>query len=359
MGNTRIEDDLRRIPKAELHVHIEGTVTPDMAMRKADEHGLVLDPAIFTADGTRFKWNNFFHLVTDVYNEMARVIRTTQDYEDITFDYLTRCAAEGSIYEEIIVWCSQGDAVGLSYPDMIAGVARGIDRAQAETGIIARINSTLVRHQPFEKVLHEAEIIAAYPHPYVVGLDLAGGEQAGDILKYQPLFDMIFNRFGRELGMRVHAGENAGPQNVWDALSLHPRPTRIGHGVRSVEDPLLLEELAESRILLEVCPTSNVLAHIYPSYAAHPLRALMDAGVLVCLNSDDPGLFGNSIGGEYQIARDHFGFSDRTLFQMTKNAIFASFADGITKQDLLDKVKRAEFRFFRPARTQGPGMTPG
>ncbi len=333
-----ISQKILNIPKAELHVHIEGTVTPDMARRKAGENNVRLDPSIFSAEGARYQWRDFYHLVTDVYNEMARAIRTRQDYEDITYDYLTRCAAEGSIYEEIIIWCSQGNAVGLSYADMVEGMAAAIDRAQADTGIVARLNTALVRHQPFEKVRREAETIAAYPHPYIVGLDLAGGEALGDIPQYQPLFDLIFASFGRPLGMRVHAGEAVGAGNVRDALALKPMPTRIGHGVRSIEDDAVVRELVARKVVLEICPTSNVLAGIYNSYAEHPLRRLVDAGVPVCLNSDDPGLFGNSIGMEYQVARDYFGFTVPALLNATRTAIEAAFCDDMTRQRLIQCV---------------------
>lgn len=353
-----LDPEIRRIPKAELHVHIEGTVTPEMARQKAQENNVTLDPAIFSADGSRFQWKNFFHLVTEVYDNMAQALRTKKDYEDITYDYLTRCAAEGSIYEELICWASQGDAVGLSYKDMVDGMAAGIDRAEKDTGIIARLNSTLVRHQPFDKVAQEAAMIASYPHPYIVGLDIAGGESAGDIPKYQPLFDMIFQHFNRPLGMRLHAGEAVGPENVRDALALTPQPTRIGHGVRSAEDPALMQKLAADGVMLEVCPTSNVLANIYPSYADHPLPVLLAAGVKMCLNSDDPGLFGDSIGEVYQVSRDQFGLSDTQLLQMTKNAVDGCFAGDAVKAKLHAKIRAYEAGFFKPARTQGPGMAP-
>lgn len=329
---------MRNIAKAELHVHIEGTVTPDMARRLAQQNGITLDPDIFSADGARYQWRDFYHLVTDVYNEMARAICKQQDYEDITYDYLTRCAVEGSIYEELIIWCSQGAAVGLPYAEMVAGMAAAIDRAEADTGIIARMNTALVRHQPFEKVTQEAHIIAAHPHPYIVGLDLAGGETLGDIPQYQPLFDHIFSRFGRSLGMRLHAGEAAGPENIRAALALHPAPVRLGHGVRCIEDDALVQELVARKVVLEVCPTSNVLAGIYKSYVEHPLRRLQDAGVRLCLNSDDPGLFGCSLAGEYQVAHDHFGFSEAELWRATRTALEAAFCDEITRQGLYGRL---------------------
>lgn len=352
-----LDDDLRALPKAELHVHIEGTVTPAKCRELAAKNNVTLAPDLFTADGNAYQYNDFFHLVTSVYDNMAQSIRTKADYEDITYDYLKRSADEGAVYVEMIAWCSAGKAVGLSYQDMIEGMAAGIDRAQKDAGVIARINTALVRHQPLDVVWEEAKTIAAYNHPYIVGLDVAGGEAPGDLPKYQPLFDHIFKNFGRPLGMRVHAGEAQGPENVADALSLTPRPTRIGHGVRSIEDKGVIHNLVTNNVVLEVCPTSNVLANIYPSYAAHPLRQLMNEGVRVCLNSDDPGLFGNSLGMEYQVARDHFGFSNKELLEATKTAISAAFVDHHTKSALIKKVDSWGPDFFK-ARTSAPGPRP-
>ncbi|MGZ9096856.1 MAG: adenosine deaminase [Micavibrio sp.] len=352
-----LDDDLRTMPKAELHVHIEGTVTPAKCRELAAKNNVVLAPDLFTADGSAYQYNDFFHLVTSVYDNMAQSIRTKADYEDITYDYLSRCADEGTLYVEMIAWCSAGKAVGLGYKDMIEGMAAGIDRAQKDTGIIGRINTTLVRHQPLDVVWEEAKTIAAYNHPYIVGLDVAGGEAPGDLPKYQPLFDHIFKNFGRPLGMRVHAGEAQGADNVDDALYLNPKPTRIGHGVRSIEDKDTVQDLVDNNVVLEICPTSNVLANIYPSYAAHPLRKLMDAGVPVCLNSDDPGLFGNSIGMEYQVARDHFGFTNQELLDSTRTAISAAFIDRQTKAALIRKVDAWGQDFFK-GRASAPGPRP-
>ncbi len=352
-----LDDDLRAIPKAELHVHIEGTVTPEKCRELAAKNNITLADDLFTDDGSAFRYNDFFHLVTSVYDNMAQSIRTKEDYADLTCDYLTRCAAEGTIYVEMIAWCSAGKAIGLSYKDMIDGMADGIDKAQKETGIIGRINTTMVRHQPLDDVWEEARTIAAYNHPYIVGLDIAGGEALGDLPKYQPLFDHIYKEFGRPLGMRVHAGEAQGAANVDDALDFYPSPTRIGHGVRSIEDKDVVHTLVDNNVVLEVCPTSNVLAKIYPSYADHPLRQLMDAGVKICLNSDDPGLFGNSIGMEYQVARDHFGFTNDELLEATKTAIAASFVEFPVKRALLQKIS-GNTPGFNPRTSKPAGPQP-
>lgn len=345
-----LTDEVRKIPKAEIHVHIEGTITPAMALKKAAEQGITLDPTIFDAQGN-FTWRDFADCVTRVYDEVASVVRTAQDYEDITHDYLTRCAAEGSIYEELIISPNHAAGAGISYKDMVDAMARAIDRARAETGIEARMNATLVRHMSDADLWQAAQEIIDYRHPYVTGLDLAGAEKAGDIPRHRPIFKYIKDATNAELGWRLHAGEGAGPVNGWDALGIKAR--RLGHGVRIVEDAALLDEVVRRRVVLEVCPTSNVLAGIFDSYAAHPLKTLVDAGVRVTLNSDDPGLFNCSIGSEYQVARDHFKLSDAALAQITRTAIEAAHVDEGTRARLLKKVD--ESGYIAP-RAQGPGL---
>ncbi len=348
----KLDSVVRRVLKAELHVHIEGTVTPGMARRKAKEHGITLPEDIFAPDGTRFVWKDFPDCVTRVYDAVASVVRTPKDYEDITYDYLKRCARENCIYVEMIISPDHCERMGVSYKDMVNAMARAIDRARAETGIEARMNAAIVRHLPQEQIEKAAQIIADYPHPYVTGLDLAGAEKEGDIPQFRPVFKKIKDRTQGRMGWRVHASEAAGPQNARDAVALNVK--RLGHGVRTVEDEALVTDLVRKGTVLEVCPTSNILAGIYPDFAAHPLRRLKDAGVRVTLNSDDPGLFGNSIGVEYQVAWDHFGFTEIDLLKTTRTSIEAAFLDEPTRAALLKKVDDFSFfpksrRGFRPA----------
>lgn len=349
----KLTDEVRNIPKAELHVHIEGTITPAMAHRKAAEHGLSLPADIFDAQGN-FTWTDFADCVTRVYDAVAEVVRTPQDYEDITHDYLVRCADEGAIYVELIISPDHAARMGISYKDMVDGMARGIDKARAETGIEARMNATLVRHLPDAALWKAAQDIISYRHPYVTGLDLAGAEKAGDIPRHRPIFKHIKDATNAELGWRLHAGEAVGAGNVADALAIKVR--RVGHGVRAIEDQSVMQEVARRGVVLEVCPTSNVLAGIYPSYAAHPLKKLFDAGVRVTLNSDDPGLFNCSIGSEYQVAKDHFGLNNAQLARITRTAIEAANVDEPTRARLLAKVDAAGFTPPRATGPRNPGL---
>ncbi|HOO51305.1 MAG TPA: adenosine deaminase [Alphaproteobacteria bacterium] len=329
--------EIKAIPKAELHVHIEGTVTPEIARMIAKRNAIDLDPDIFSEDGTSYKWNGFIDLVTRVYQEMARGMKTAEDFETIMYDYLCRCAEEGAIYVEPSGSPGQCLVSGISYKDMVDGMARGMDRARKDTGIESRLTMTFERHRP-NGAESDAELILSYKHPYIVGLDIAGGEQEGDLVAFEQSYKRVLEEFGRPIGSRAHAAENIGPVNGWDALKRLPL-NRMGHGVRCIEDAKLIQELIKRDVTLEVCPTSNILAvKEFPNFKSHPLRKLFNAGVSICLNSDDPGLFGTSIGNEYQIAHDEFGFSEDELLAITRNAIAASFAPQDVKEKLLLRI---------------------
>jgi adenosine deaminase len=172
------------------------------------------------------------------------------------------------------------------------------------------------------------------PHPYVVGFNMAGDEAGFPPEPFTQAF-RIAHEAG--LGCTVHAGEWAGPESIRGGLAL-PGITRISHGVRAVEDPALVAELAERGIVLEVCPTSNVVLGVFPSYAEHPFGALREAGVRLTLASDDPPYFGATIGGEYAVAAEHFGLDASALRDITRTAIEASFAGPDLKPRLRELV---------------------
>jgi adenosine deaminase len=319
------------IPKAELHVHLEGTAPPDLIRRLAERNGLPVPEGVFAASD-RFAYADFLDFL-NTYDKAASVIRTGNDYRDITYEYLMGCAAEGAIYVELTASPDHARLVGLSDEEHLDGIARGIDDARAGSGIEGRILISCVRNFGVDPALRVARYAAERPHPYVVGFSMAGDEESYPPAAYAEAFRTAA---GAGLGCSVHAGEWAGPESVREGLQLPVG--RIGHGVRSIEDPALVEELAERGTVLEVCPTSNVVLGIYPTYEEHPLPRLRDAGVRVTLGSDDPHYFGASIGGEYAVCRDHLGFDDETLRGITRTAIEAAFCGETLKQRLIQKL---------------------
>ena len=316
------------VPKAELHVHLEGTAPPALVRRMAERNGVAVPEGTFATED-RFAWRDFLDFL-DTYDKAASVIRTARDYRDVTYEYLCACAREGAVYVELIASPDHAANAGLSDAEHYAGIAQGIDDARAEHGIEARIVVAVLRSLGPERAEEIARRHGGARHPYVVGFNLVGDEAGFPPAPFARAYEIAATG---GLGCTVHAGEHAGPESVRAALALPV--TRISHGVRAIEDPALVELLAERGTVLEVCPTSNVALGVYPTYEDHPLGALRTAGVRVTLGSDDPPYFGASIGGEYAIARERFGFGDEDLLDLTRTALEAAFLDDAVRRRLM------------------------
>jgi adenosine deaminase len=317
------------LPKAELHVHLEGTAPPELVRRMAERNGVELPRRLLSADG-RFRYTDFLDFLR-TYDLSASVIRTRQDYRDITYEYLRDCAAGGAIYVELTASPDHARAVGLSDEEHLGGIAQGIEDALCDHAIESRVLISAVRNFGVDRAIRIARHAAERPHPYVVGFSMAGDEAgfpAGDFAEAYGI------AAAAGLGCTIHAGEWAGPPSVRAALTLPV--TRIDHGVRAVEDPLLVGELAERGIVLDCCPTSNIVLGVYDGYENHPLPTLRAAGVKVTLGSDDPPYFGTTIAGEYQVCAERMGLSEGDLREITRTAIDAAFC-----QDELKSALRA------------------
>ncbi len=322
------------VPLAELHVHLEGTATPDLVGRLAARNGIEIPPG--TIEGDRFLWRDFLDFLR-TFDRAASVVRTAQDYRDVAFEYLAACAAEGAVYVELTASPDHAAGAGLAYADMLDGIAQGIDDARAASGIESRVIVTAVRNFGTERAEAVARAAAEQPHAYVTGFGLAGDEAGFPPAPFARAFE-IADAAG--LGLTCHAGEWAGPESVRGALALPVPVARLGHGVRAVEDPGLVRELAERGTVLEVCPTSNVVLSAYPGYPEHPFPLLRDAGVRVTLGSDDPPFWQASIGGEYAIARREWGLDDAALRSITRTAIEAAFVPDELRSALLARIQQ-------------------
>ena len=313
------------IPKVELHCHIEGTVTPALIERFAAEHRMDVPDTLFNGDGG-YAWSGFQGFLA-AYDAASEFIRTAENYRDIIHEYLASAAREGAIYVEMFTSVNHASRVGISYGEMLAALVQGIDDAEAEFGIICRMIVTCIRHLGPDQALKDAETAMANPHPYVVGFGMGGDETRYACRQFAPAFNLMHEA---GLACTVHAGEVAGPESVIQALDELP-VSRIGHGVRSIDDPALIERLVTNGIVLEVCPGSNLALGLYDSPQDHPLNELRQAGVTVTLGSDDPPFFGTTIGAEYERARRDFGLSAQELLDITATAIDAAFVDDDSK----------------------------
>ena len=316
------------IPKAELHVHLEGSIPTALARELAQRNGLDLPPGLFSPDG--------FYAMTDflsflaAYDRVCTTLRTARDFGDVMYGYLAGAAREGAVYVEMFCSPERPAAIGIAYTDWLDALEQAIDRARADFGIEGRIIVVCIRHLGPERALAVVRQMLAEPHHYVVGFGMGGDEAKHRPIDFAPAYRLAHDK---GYGCTIHAGEVVGPQSVWAAIDDLP-VTRIGHGVRSADDPRLMETLARRNIVLEVCPGSNVALGLYPDRVSHPLHRLIDAGVPVTLNSDDPPFFHTTLGTEYAEA----GLDEHALRGITRTAIAASFADAATKARLLEEI---------------------
>ncbi len=315
-------------PKIELHCHLEGAAPPDLVRRLAQRNGIDLPEGLFNGHGG-FAWGNFLEFL-NAFDLASSCIRTRVDYRDVMYEYLKSCADEGAIYVEVFSSPDHASETGISYIDHLEGIAKGIDDAQRDFGIIGRIIPTCVRHLGPQRAKDVADAVACEPHPYVVGFGMGGDENQYHIREFAPAFDRAHQA---GLPTTAHAGEVMGSQSVQDTLDALP-VSRIGHGVRSVEDPGLLERIADMGVTLEVCPGSNLALGVYDDVDSHPLRKLLGAGCRVALGSDDPPYFATSIGAEYYRIENDFGLKPEEIDHINRTAIDAAFCDEATRRKL-------------------------
>ncbi|MDO5642870.1 MAG: adenosine deaminase [Paracoccus sp. (in: a-proteobacteria)] len=320
--------DLRKI---ELHLHLEGAAPAGFIRGLAAEKQIGL-PAIFDADGN-YKYRDFNDFLR-VYEAATAVITSPRDYARLLGEVLQNCAEDGAIYVELFVspeFCGGGDLS--AWRDYLAAMEETA-RAMAAQGIDSRAIVTPIRHFGPERArksaICAAETGSADGTGWVAGLGMGGAETFGKPQDFAWSFDCA-----REagLGLTCHDGEWGGAQSIRDALSLGV--SRIGHGVRAIEDPELVRELARQGITLEVCPGSNIALGLYPDWPAHPIARLADAGVRVTVSTDDPPFFHTTLHHEYDRLADAFGWGEAEFAALNRNAAEAAFADADTRARLL------------------------
>jgi aminodeoxyfutalosine deaminase len=331
----------RRMPKAEIHVHLEGSIRPATLLKLAERNKF--DLPVKDADGLHefYRFRSFPHFI-EVYVTITRCLQTIDDYQLIAYEFGADCARQNVRYAEVTFSILTNVAyAGLPWQDILRGLNEGRAQARNEFGVEWGWVFDIVRDMPGTQD-EVVEIALAARDRGVVALGL-GGNEVGFPAE---LFPRPFER-ARQAGLaRVpHSGETAGPESIWSTLRLL-HADRIGHGVRCVEDPSLMDYLREHQIPLEVCPTSNICLGVFQDYARHPLRQLWDQGLYITVNSDDPPLFNTDLEREYQILVDHFGFTADELERVSLNAVRASLLPPADKATLENEF-RAQFAQLR------------
>jgi adenosine deaminase len=324
--------DLRRLPKAELHVHIEGTFEPELIFAIAERNGI--DPGYASVDALRAAYNfSDLQSFLNVYYAGMRVLRTERDYHDLATAYLERAAAQGVRHAEIFFDPQAHTDRGIPFATVVAGLTGALEAARERLRISAHLILCFLRDLSAESAMATLEVAIPYRNRIVaIGLDSA------EVGNPPSKFATVFDRARAEGFLTVaHAGEEGPPEYVWEALDLL-HASRIDHGVRSLEDPQLVERLRRQRIPLTVCPFSNVKLHVVADLAHHPLKRMLDAGLLATVNSDDPAYFGGYVADNFAGVVAALGLSDSDVIVLAKNSFEASFIDDAKKRVHINEI---------------------
>jgi len=316
-----LERFLLRLPKVELHVHLEGSMRPAVLLELARRNGIEL-PAQDEAGLKRwFRFTDFEHFV-QVYLACSRALRSPEDFQLLALDFLTEQAYQNVVYTEVHFTISTHLANGVNGDEVLAALAEAIAEGERRHGVTLRLIPDIVRNvgvEPADRTLEWA--LAGWERGVVAALGLSGSER---LFPNEP-FREHFAAAKREGLHRVaHAGEHAGPESIRSALDVCAAE-RIGHGVRAIEDPALVEELRAAQIPLEVCPTSNVCLGVFPDLPAHSFDRLYRSGLALSVNSDDPTFFNTNLTLEYLRLHQTFGYSPAELAGFSLAALRQSF----------------------------------
>ena len=319
MADSRIEDFIRGIPKAELHLHIEGTLEPELMFALAAKHGVKLPYASVDELRAAYQFDDLQSFL-DLYYAGAAVLRDEDDFHALTRAYLERAHADGVVHVEIFFDPQTHTDRGISFATAFNGIRRALADGEREFGITHRLILCFLRHLSAEAAMQTLEQALPYKDAIVaVGLD--SSERGHPPAK----FEAVFARARGEGFLTVaHAGEEGPPAYIVEALDLL-HVARIDHGVRCEEDPALLERLARTRVPLTVCPLSNVKLRVYQRIEDHNIKRLLDRGLCVTVNSDDPAYFGGYVGANFIAVQRGLALSKADIRALAENSIEASF----------------------------------
>lgn len=319
---------VRSLPKAELHVHLEGAIDPPTLLEIQHNHGL---KSATLADVQKlYEYSDFGGFLIS-FKDITAHLKAPADYELITYRLMERLKAENVLHAEVYI------SVGVclyrkqDFAEIFEGLERGRAQGARDFGVSLLWIFDAVRHFGSAEAQRVAELAVQYRDRNVVGFGIGGDERRAG----PELFREVYAYCG-EHGLRLtaHAGETAGPESIWGALNL--RAERIGHGLTAYQDPDLVQELSQRQVPVEICVTSNVKTGVCPSIAEHPVKRYFDEGLMVTLNTDDPAMFATSLSREYQLVQENFGFSDEHLRELARNSFEAAFLPAEKKLEFLN-----------------------
>ena len=320
------------MPKAELHMHIEGSLEPELIFALAQRNGVAIPYASVDELRRAYAFTNLQSFL-DIYYAGASVLLREQDFYDMAWAYLLRAHADNVIRTEMFFDPQTHTARGVAMGTVVNGLHRACTDAKEKLGIDASLILCFLRHLSEEDAFATLEQALPYRDQFIgVGLD------SSEVGHPPEKFARVFARC-RDLGLHVvaHAGEEGPPDYVWAALDVL-KAQRIDHGVQSVKDPALMQRLAQDRVPLTVCPLSNLKLCVFPTLAQHNLGALLDAGLMATVNSDDPAYFGGYVNENFLQTFAATGLTARHAYQLARNSFEGSFADAAKKRAYIERL---------------------
>ena len=341
----QIDQFIRAMPKVELHVHLEGSVRPATLLKLAKRHGVSLPANDEAGLSEWYQFRDFPHFV-EIYVAISKCLRTPEDIELVAREFLEGQKDQNILHSEVTYTASTIEKyMGMSWSVQETALRKAIEYGESELGISMKLILDIVRGDPPERALEVAN--------WAVGSDLVGalglaGEERLGASGYESAFSVA-----KDHGLPIipHAGETEGPQSIWEALE-KTDPVRIGHGVRCLEDPELVREIKSRRIPLELCPSSNVSLGVFRSLKDYPLVELMEEGLILTINSDDPPMFSSSLTEEFLRVQSQFELSKEQLTHLTLNATRHSLLAEERKQEILEAIAVFEAEEKRSAATK-------
>ncbi|MFB9887280.1 adenosine deaminase [Balneatrix alpica] len=328
-----MERFIQGLPKAELHLHIEGSLEPEMLFSLAERNGVQLPYASVEEVRQAYQFSNLQSFL-DIYYQGAQVLLQEQDFYDLMMAYLRRCHDERVIHAEIFFDPQTHTERGVEFATVINGLQRAIVDAEAEWGMSAKLIMCFLRHLSAESAMATLEQALPFKD-WILGVGLDSSELGHPPSK----FIEVFARAKAEGWHRVaHAGEEGPPAYIYEALDLL-QVERIDHGVRAMEDPLLMQRLAQTRMPLTVCPLSNVKLKVFERMEDHNLRDLLKQGVAVTLNADDPAYFGGYLNQNFIAAWQALNLTEEELVELARNSFLASFISDERKRSFIARLE--------------------
>lgn len=330
MHSNQLEIFIQKIPKAELHVHIEGTLEPELMFHLAKRNGIKLKYSSVDELRSAYKFHNLQSFL-DIYYEGTKVLITEQDFYDLTWSYLEKRHLENVLHAEIFFDPQIHTNRGVKFETVVNGITRALHKGEEKLNLSSKLIMCFLRHLSEKSALETLEESISY-RDKIIGVGIDSAEWGNPPSKFTEVFKRAIS-----LGYLpvAHAGEEGPPEYIWEAID-KLKVLRVDHGIRCLEDKLLVKELIKRKIPLTICPLSNIKLGVFKSMKEHNLKKLLDEGLIITINSDDPAYFGGYVNQNYLETYKALNLTREDIYKLAKNSFEASFLEQKQKNKMID-----------------------